>query len=116
MRGVLCDGDWLARTNPQGDDCDAASDVMVRSNQCGSSRWAATCSLEQNNDLTQAGWITKDWFNKKNVDVLEGPRQSPDLNLVERLWVELKKYVHEWHSRDLDQLGEVCVVEWVSIP
>jgi len=35
----------------------------------------------------------RSWFENKNVNVLEWPAQSPDLNPIENLWSGIKKYV-----------------------
>ena len=41
--------------------------------------------------------------------------ESPDLNLIENLWYELKKAVHKRSPRNLNELEQFCVEEWSKI-
>ena len=38
---------------------------------------------QQNNDLVYTSKVTKKWLKAHNIDVLEKPSKSPNLNLVE---------------------------------
>lgn len=44
------------------------------------------------------------------------PPQSPDLNIIENMWSELKKNVYNHHSRNIDELWNNCLIEWNKIP
>ncbi len=59
---------------------------------------------------------TKEWLKKKHIKVLERPSQSPDLNLIENLWRELKVRVAKRQPQNLNELERICKEEWDKIP
>ncbi len=53
-----------------------------------------TWVMQQDNDLKHTSKSTSEWLNKNTNKVLEWPSQSPDLNLIEMMWHDLKQSIH----------------------
>ena len=53
---------------------------------------------------------------KNKYNVLEWPSQSPDLNIIENLWDDLKRVVHARQPSNLTELEMFCKEEWSKIP
>ena len=53
---------------------------------------------------------------KEKIKVLEWPSQSPDLNLVEMWWHDLKLAIHARKPSNVAELKQFCKEEWAKIP
>uniref|UniRef100_A0AAY5L3H4 Tc1-like transposase DDE domain-containing protein n=1 Tax=Esox lucius TaxID=8010 RepID=A0AAY5L3H4_ESOLU len=56
------------------------------------------------------------WLQQKMVKVLEWPSQSPDLNIIEPLWGDLKRSVHARRPKTLHEMEAFCQNERAAIP
>uniref|UniRef100_A0AAZ3NS11 Tc1-like transposase DDE domain-containing protein n=1 Tax=Oncorhynchus tshawytscha TaxID=74940 RepID=A0AAZ3NS11_ONCTS len=50
------------------------------------------------------------------TNLLEWPSQSPDLNLIEHLWKDLKIAVQRHSPSNLTELEGICREEWAKLP
>ncbi|KAK3506739.1 hypothetical protein QTP70_021775 [Hemibagrus guttatus] len=75
-----------------------------------------TWVLQQDNDPKHSSKSTSEWLKKNKMKTLELPSQSPDLNLIEMLWHDLKKVVHARKPSNVAELQQFCKDEWAKIP
>ena len=57
----------------------------------------------------------KQGLRSKNINALEWPSQSPDLNPIENPWEDLKIAVHRWSLSNLTELELFRKEEWANI-
>ena len=69
-------------------------------------------TFQQDNDPKHTRQTKQERHWDKSLHVLEWPSQSPDLNLIEHLWRDLK--IAEWQRSpsNLTELERICREEW----
>ena len=74
--------------------------------------------FQQDNDPKHTSKRAKKWFEDNNIQVLELPAQSPDLNPIEHLWHHLKSQLQQYNTpaKGVHELWERVVKEWNEIP
>ncbi|KAG2457325.1 TCB1 transposase, partial [Polypterus senegalus] len=71
--------------------------------------------FQQDNDPKHTAKISKELLQDNSVNVLEWPSQSPDFNLIEHLWRDLKMAVHRCFPSNLMELERCCKEEWAKL-
>ena len=59
--------------------------------------WEPGLFFMQDNAPIHTAHIIKNWFKDNEIDVVEWPPYSPDLNPIEHVWRHLKEWVNEHH-------------------
>ena len=71
--------------------------------------------FQQDNDPKHTSQYIKDYFIKKDVNLMEWASQSPDLNPIEHLWDYVKCEVRKRKPKNLKELEEFIIEIWKKI-
>jgi len=68
--------------------------------------------FQQDNATPHTAGTSRDWFHNHDIDVIEFPPWSSDLNPAENLWNDLKRRVYAHHPKTMEELEHWIKVEW----
>uniref|UniRef100_A0A8R1IYW5 DDE_3 domain-containing protein n=1 Tax=Caenorhabditis japonica TaxID=281687 RepID=A0A8R1IYW5_CAEJA len=72
--------------------------------------------LQKDNDPKHTTGHIKNWFQRRRVDLLDWPSQSPALNPIEHLWEELERRVQGVRESNVNQKFDLLEAAWKDIP
>lgn len=74
--------------------------------------------FQQDNDPKHTSRMAQNWLAANQIEVLDWPPQSPDLNPIEHLWSHLKRKLakYELAPTSIKTLWDRIVDEWNAIP
>ncbi len=55
------------------------------------------------------------WLKKKEINILDWPDTSPDLNVIENLWDIIDKKLTNYHPRTVNDLQQIILKLWSEI-
>lgn len=70
----------------------------------------------QDNDPKHKSRLVKEFLADNEVELLEWPAQSPDMNPIENLWRIIKVKIAEKRPKNKNELKEEIVRAWAEIP
>lgn len=74
-------------------------------------------TFQQDNAAIHTSRFTQQWFEDHNIDVLDWPARSPDLNPMENLWGILVQriYYNDQRYDTIDELKAAILMAWENI-
>lgn len=72
--------------------------------------------FQQDNASCHSAKYTKDWMRRNNIDLLDWPAQSPDLNPIEHLWDALGRQIGSRAFPNNEKLWQHLQEQWQLIP
>uniref|UniRef100_A0A7I4Z4K4 Paired domain-containing protein n=1 Tax=Haemonchus contortus TaxID=6289 RepID=A0A7I4Z4K4_HAECO len=92
---------------------DILENVMLPfANQNLPTRWI----FQHDNDPKHTSRLVADFLQSKEINVMEWPSQSPDLNPIEHLWEELARRTSQVPVKNADEKFNLLSREWALIP
>ena len=72
--------------------------------------------FQQDNATCHTFKLVREWFTEEKIAVMELPAQSPNLNLIENLWDEIKAKAQEQNPRSVNELWPAVENAWDAFP
>ena len=102
---------------PQGQTVNAVKYLEILKNKLKIHMALARCNVfQQDGAPCHTARVLKEWFASENIQILDWPGSSPDLNPIENLWMFLKKRVAALRPTSINDLIQKIKMAWVQIP
>src|SRR5687767_9771221 len=72
--------------------------------------------LQQNNDPKHTSRVVKEFIAENEINVIDWPSNSSDLNPIENMWQIIKDNVEKRMPQDINELTRFLAEEWKAIP
>ncbi|KAJ3005377.1 hypothetical protein NUW54_g4364 [Trametes sanguinea] len=76
-----------------------------------------TIIFQHDNDPKHTAHLVQEWLEHQNLLVLPWPPSSPDLNIIENVWAEIKKHLETYRPRprNTEELWRVVQKLWYGL-
>ncbi len=71
--------------------------------------------FQSDNDPKHTSRLAKNWFTENEVEQIEWPPQSPDLNIIESLWDELDRSIPQSDRKSIACFKKALFKSWEEI-
>ena len=71
--------------------------------------------FQHDRDPKHTSHLVRTWLNNQEIEVLDWPAQSPDLNPIEHLWEVLGRRIRNENPKNLNDLVQKLELEWSKI-
>lgn len=71
--------------------------------------------FQQDNDPKHTSRVAKEYFEENEIELLDWPAQSPDMNPIETLWSIIKEKLVDFIPKNKDDLKEKILEIWSGI-
>ena len=72
--------------------------------------------VQHDNDPKHTSRVVKDFLRSENINVIDWPAQSLDLNPIENLWEDVDRSINRDRCSNLDLLWEQVQKAWYATP
>lgn len=72
--------------------------------------------FQQDNDPKHTSRLALEFFDTSDIELLEWPAQSPDINPIEHLWAYMKQELKKCPPKNVNDLKNKLVIIWNQIP
>ncbi|CAK9819099.1 Transposable element Tcb1 transposase [Anthophora quadrimaculata] len=71
---------------------------------------------QADNDPKHTARVVKEFLEKEKLNIMKWPAQSPDLNPIEMLWIDVDHEIKRRKPKNIQDLFEMIEEAWKSIP
>ena len=84
--------------------CEVLFEYMLDVNNIG---YGGNAVFQQDNASVHTAFYTMDWFKNQEINVMQWPAKSPDLNPIENVWATMAQKVYDYGRRQFDNISDL---------
>ena len=72
--------------------------------------------FQQDNASPHTKVLRDGWFEEKDVETVDWPAHSPDLNVIETVWAGLERQVSQRGPSSVEEIRSFVMQAWKNVP